>query len=113
MYRPRSGCRSRASESKWPATRRASRAEIRLGIFRLHVAGFELRNVEKVVDVALEGARVAGDDSEVTARLVGGVRRGEHALRGPDDQRERSPQFVTDVREELRLQLVELLGLLV
>src|SRR5690606_26628461 len=84
--------------------------EIRVLQFDLQLAGLELREIEQVVDVLEQDPRVAGDDGGSGAALLGPHRRVSlhQALRRTEDQRERSPQFVTDVGEELRLDLVQL-----
>src|SRR6478672_11145165 len=74
------------------------------------LAGLELRNVEEVVDVLQQHPRIAHDHLCRLALLLARDRGFvvDEALGWADDQCEGSPELVTDVGEELRLDFVEL-----
>ena len=75
----------------------------------LELARLELRDVEQVVDVLEQHARVAHDHLRGLALCLRRERLGgQQPLGGTDDEGERRAQLVADVGEELRLDLVEL-----
>ncbi len=87
--------------------------KIGLGVLRLELARFQSRRIEQVVHALAQKPCVAQNDFEVTA-LRGLQRRRHHQLFDrAEDQCKRRTKLVTDVREELASELVELLGLLV
>ncbi len=87
--------------------------DVGVDVIGLGVTRFQLGDVEQIVHVPEERARVANDDVEVATSRVRCIGRSEEALGRPEDQRQGRSQLVAHAREELRLELVELLGLLV
>ena len=76
-----------------------------------HAPRLELREVEDLIHEREEPLLVAVHHAERLARLLGerAVAAGEELLERPDGERDRRAELVRDVREELRLQPVELL----
>ena len=87
--------------------------QIGVAVLEPHLPGFQLRGVEQVVHVPEQRPGVADHHFQVAAGAFLEPGRREQPLRPPDDEREGRAQLVADVGEELRLQLVQLLGLLV
>ena len=87
------------------------RGDIGVRQLDFQLARLDPRHVEQIVYVLEQHARVARDDLRrpraARARLIV-PSIVDQALRRPEDQRERRPQLVADVGEELRLDLVEL-----
>ena len=78
-------------------------------VIHIYLAGVELGDVEQVVDVLEQCRGIALDDCEVTPLQFGEILPGgEHGFRRAEDQRQRRAQLVTDVGEEVALQLVQL-----
>ena len=103
--------RSAASTSKCDARKRTSAATSVSCSSILSLPRLELRHVEQIVDVLEQHPRVARDDLRRTRAAAARRHRPvvvDQPLRGTEDQRERRPQLVADVGEELRLDLVEL-----
>ncbi len=86
--------------------------QVELRVLELELGGLDLRRVEQVVDVRQQHARVAQDHLEVPARRVVGrqVGVGQHPFGRGEDQGQGRAELVAHVREELRLEAVELLA---
>ena len=86
------------------------RGDVGVDRLDLQLVGLDPRHVEQIVDVLQQHAGVAGDDFARVPPLRQAHRPGvvDEAPGRPEDERERRPQFVADVGEELGLDLVEL-----
>ena len=79
----------------------------------MHLAGFQLGDVQQIVDMLQQGASVPRDDFEIVALAgiqMGGV---QHFLGRAEYQGKRCAEFVADIREESSLHLAQFCRLLV
>ena len=84
-------------------------AEIELGVVEVEFGRLDLGGLEEVVHVPEEHSRVPQNHFELVPVRIVSREVGQDPLGGGEDQRQRRPEFVADVGEEVRLEPVELL----
>ena len=82
-------------------------SDIEIDVARLQPARIEACHVQQIVDMPEQRACVPPDHTQRRRPGAGHVRRRQHLFDGPENERERRAQLVADVREELRLELIE------
>ena len=84
-------------------------AQVELRVVEVELGGLDLGGLEEVVDMPEQHPGVAEDHLELVSLGIVGGKVGQEPLGGRQDQRQRGPQLMADVGEEVRLQPVELL----